>query len=105
MPVGIVLGRIQVDGLACPAMDGQISLSVAIEVKRSQFNAADNRLFEDSGRDDAALPDHFSWKAYVDGNEFHGSHVRSTSGSRPPRYVLDQRHPRLHPRSARRLQA
>lgn len=52
--------RIAVHRFELPAVDGQVSLPVAIQIELAQRHAAFDRRLEDSGRDYRPVPENLS---------------------------------------------
>jgi hypothetical protein len=70
-PVGVVLGCINIDSLAAPAVYREIRLAVAIEIHLAQHNAAISRLLEDSSFESGVLPGKQARQSDINGDESH----------------------------------
>src|SRR5919106_6027865 len=79
-PILVVFGGVGVRRFAQPAMDGKISLSVAVEIERSEHHTSCDRLFENSCRYRLAIIHYDPGKTDIDGNELClGFHTGSPS--------------------------
>src|SRR5918999_4589942 len=72
-PILVVFGGVGVRRFAQPAMDGKISLSVAVEIERSEHHTSCDRLFENSCRYRIAIAHDYSRKTNIDGEKLHRS--------------------------------
>jgi len=66
-----VLTGIDINGLVDSAVHGKIGLPITIQVERCHMNTALDRLLPDGSLHGSAVPDDFSRKTYVDGNQLH----------------------------------
>ncbi len=68
LPNGVMLDGVTVDGFVLAAVNGEVGLTVAVQVKRAQGDAALDGLLEDPGGDTCAVPGYFPGKPGVYGN-------------------------------------
>src|SRR5216684_6765274 len=71
LPVVVVRDRVAVNGLIFSAMDAEIRLTVAVQIKASQGDSALDRLLEDPSRYRSPVPHHRSWQSSIHGHYFH----------------------------------
>src|SRR5882672_6239269 len=67
-PNGVMLDGVAVDGFVLAAVNGEVGLTVAVQVEGAQGDAALDGLLEDPGGDTCAVPGYFPWEAGVYGN-------------------------------------
>src|SRR5215475_8491926 len=58
LPERIMFRRIDIHRLVPPAMNGEVSLLITIEIEPPKHEAADHRLFVDPGRHSSSMPPH-----------------------------------------------
>src|SRR5579884_147878 len=63
--------RIAIDGLVLSAVDGEIGLTVAIQIQLAQGDAALDRLLENSGNHVHSMPGDFARKSDIERDDFH----------------------------------
>ena len=71
LPKRLVLAGVDINGLVDSAMHRKIGLAITIQVERCHMNAALKGLLPDGSLHGSAVPDDFSRKTYVDGNQLH----------------------------------
>jgi len=71
LPIGVMLEGVAVDSFVLAAMDGEVGLTVAVEIELAQGDPAPDWLFENAGRDRVTVPDNFARQPNVNGNDFH----------------------------------
>ncbi len=71
-PGGVVLGRVDVDGLARAAVDGEVGLAVAVQVEPPDRHRPLDRLLEDRRAHGLPLPGDLARKPDVDGDDAAG---------------------------------
>jgi hypothetical protein len=69
LPVVVVFGRVDVNRFAWPTMNGEISLTVTVEIESPEHDTSWERLFENSCRYRLAIAHYDSRKTHVHGNE------------------------------------
>jgi hypothetical protein len=57
---------IAVDGILRAAVDGEVGLTVAVQIQRTQTDAAFDGLLEDAGGYRSAVPEHIAREADVE---------------------------------------
>ena len=72
-PVVVMRDGIAVDGFVFSAVHGEVGLAVAIQIEFAQGDAAGERLLENSANNFSPVPDNFSGKSGVHGDEPHRS--------------------------------
>src|SRR5262245_46641905 len=63
--------RIAIDRLVFSAVDGEVGLTVAVQVKRAQDDAPLDRLLENAGADVHPMPGDFARKSDVERHQLH----------------------------------
>jgi hypothetical protein len=59
---------VTVDRFVFPAVNGEIRLSVPVQIELAQGDTAFDRFFIDARGYDSSVPQHLSWESDVDGD-------------------------------------
>ena len=83
-PGPVMLARIGVDGLVPPAVDGEVGLSVAVDVQAAHGQPRRDRALEDARQDLPPLPFDLARHSDVDRHHMHWAPSTHNSGARSP---------------------
>ena len=68
LPVDVVFERVAIDGFVLAAVDGEVRLTVAVQIELVQSDAARDGLLEDGGSYDSAVPGDFAGEPDIYGD-------------------------------------
>ena len=75
-PEMVVLGRVDVDRLARPAVDGQVGLAIAVNIQSAHAHAPGHRRFENACANHPPIVNYLARQPDIDRYDLHGSSIR-----------------------------